>query len=400
MSAEYIKTAYIIRKMKLGQSDVLNQLCLEAGRIYTNCVIWFWRHIRRQNIWLSKYGMQKRLQNGKSTILYSQSAQKIIECFFSALKTWRSVRKINQSARPPHKPKKFFKVIWKKVAIRIINNNLVLSNAKGTKPFIIKDWKFDLPIQVEIGWNDSEYELRATYEKEIRKHEEGLIASCDLGEVHPACLGTNDFHLLLNGGVLRSKRRYREKLKAKLSSKIDQKKKGSERRKKLIISKQKKLKRLNNQINDIEHKLTSVAINTLHERGVRTLVIGDLRNIRIGKDWGKVQNQRMHQAPTGRIRHMLSYKAERLGWKTDMQNEAWTSKTCPSCGVRNKPKWRVYECPCGFSGHRDVVGQVNILRKYHGNAEGCRVIGVMASPSGVRYTPYLRCNSLSSARIS
>jgi len=390
-----------VRKMKLGRSETLDRLCREAGRIYTLSVVWFWRHVRRQGVWLSQYGMQKRLENGQPTILHSQSAQKAVECFFHALKTWRAERKTNPAIRPPHKLKKFFKVVWKKVAVRVINGDLVLSNAKGTDPFVVKDWKFDLPVQVEVGWDGDQYELRATYEQEAKAQEDGLVVSCDLGEVHPACVGTEDFHLLLSGGILRSKRRYREKLKAKLSSRIDRKKKGGKRRRKLIASKRRKLKRLDNQIRDIEHKLTSAAINALDERGARTLVIGDLRDIRIGYDKGKVQNQRMHQAPTGRIRHMLSYKAERLGWKVEPpQNESWTSKTCPACGARNTPTGRVYTCSaCGFVGHRDVVGQVNILKKYHGNVEGCRVIGAMASPIGLRWYPHLRCSSLSSARI-
>ena len=385
--------------MKLGQSEILERFCLEAGRIYTLCLVWFWRHVRRNGVWLSQYGMQKRLENGQPTILHSQSAQKAMDCFFHALKTWRTERKKKPVIRPPHKIKRFFKVVWKRAAIRIIDGGLVLSNSKRTDPFVIKNWKFDLPVQAEIGWDGNEYELRATYEEEAIAQEDGSVASCDLGEVHPAVVGTEDFHLILNGGVLRSKRRYREKLKAKLSAKIDRKKKGGKRRRKLAQSKQRKLRRLGNQIRDIEHKLTTAAINTLHERGVRTLVIGDLRDIRIGYDKGKVQNQRMHQAPTGRIRHYLEYKAERLGWETAIQNEAWTSKECPLCGKRNAPTGRVYRCSCGFVGHRDVVGQVNILKKYHGDDRARRVIGAMASPTGLRYAPHIRCSSLSSARI-
>jgi putative transposase len=381
---------------------MLERLALEAGRLYSLCVVWFWRHFRRHGVWLSQYMMQRRLKNGQPTILHSQSAQKAIECFFHALNTWKLTRKMNPNAKPPYRLKRFFKVLWKKSAIRILNGDLVLSNARKTEPFVVKDWKYALPVQVEIGWDGEQYELRATYEVEAEKQEDGLTASADLGEVHPAVVGTKDFHLILNGGVLRSKRRYREKLKAKLSSMIERKKKkGGKRRARLIASKKRQLRKLDNQIRDIEHKLTTFAINTLHERGVRKLVVGDVRDIRVGYDHGKVQNQRMHQAPMGRIRHYLEYKARRLGWDVPSpQNEAWTSKTCPSCGEKNDPKGRVYRCSmCGFVGHRDVIGQVNILRKYLGNVEGCRVVGAMASPSGVRYSPHLWCSSRRLARI-
>jgi hypothetical protein len=57
---------------------------------------------------------------------------------------------------------------------------------------------------------------------------------------------------------------------------------------------------MDHQIQDIEHKLTTRAINTLHARGVRTLVVGDVRDIRVGYDKGAVQNQRLHQARSAR----------------------------------------------------------------------------------------------------
>ncbi len=395
VTVQTVTQVHHVRKMKIGHGERLDALSRAAGAIYTATVIWFWRHVRRHGVWLSQYGMQKRLNNGQPAILYSQSAQKAIECFFHALKTWRSERKTNPTIRAPYKLKSFYKVVWKKAAIRLNGRKLLLSNAKGTDPLVF-DWPHEKPVQVELGWDGSQYELRATYETEISDAAPGQeVASCDLGEVHPAVVGTADFHLILNGGELRAKRRYREKLKAQLSAKIDRKKRGSKRRHRLVASKKRKLARLDNQIRDIEHKLTTAAINTLQERGVGTLAIGDLRDIRIDYDKGKVQNQRMHQAPIGRFRQYLTYKAERLGmFVPPLINEAYTSQECPRCNARTKPKDRRYQCTsCGFEAHRDAVGQVNILRKYLGNDGGCRVVGAMASLSGLRYVPQLRCRS-------
>lgn len=382
-----------VRKMKIERTSHLDTLALATGHIYTQTVVWYWRHVRRHGVWLSQYGMQRRLNNGQPTVLHSQSAQKAVECFYHALKTWKATKKTLPTAKPPHKTKKFYKVVWKKVAIRVSDGKLRLSNAKGTPPLAF-DWSYELPTQVEIGWDGSQYELRATYEEEVEPTKNTEIASCDLGEVHPAVIGTNDFNLILNGGELRAKRRYREKLMAEMAAIIDRKKKGSKRRKALILSKKKKLRHLDNQIRDIEHKLTTAAINTLHERGVGTLVIGDLRDIRVDYDKGKVQNQRMHQAPIGKFRRYLTYKAECLGWKVELIDEAWTSQECLRCRARTKPSGREYRCRvCGLVAHRDVVGQVNILKKYLGNDEGCQVVGAMASPIGLRYVPQLRCCS-------
>lgn len=382
-----------VRKLKIGRREDFDALALAAGRIYSMTVIWYWRHVRHCGVWMRPRDMERRLENGQPTPLHSQSAQRAIQCFFAALKTWRAAKKTNPALRAPHKTKRFYKVVWKKSAIRVVGGKLLLSNAKGAKPLVF-DWLHETPVQVEMGWDRSQYELRATYEETVDAEPGPEIASCDLGEVHPAVVGTKDFHLILNGGELRAKRRYREKLKAVFSTKIDRKKRGSKRRRRLIASKRKRVLKLNNQIRDIEHKLSTAAINTLHERGVGTLAIGDMRNIRVDYDKGKVQNQRMHQAPIGRFRDYLTYKGRRLGWKVDLVNEVWTSKTCLGCDARNAPKGRDYKCgACGFIGHRDVVGQMNILEKYLGNDRGCRVIGVMASPIGLRYVPHLRCRS-------
>jgi putative transposase len=385
---------YFVRKLKLGTSETLDKLSEESGRIYTLAKVWYWRIVRRKGIWLSEGAIQRVVANGQPTILHSQSAQKSIQCFMSALKTWRKARKLNPELRPPRKRKRYYKIVWKDQAIKLKNGRLILPNAQGTDPFIIEGWAHPKPVQAEIGWNGKEYELRASYEIVNEKTVEGSVGSVDLGEVHPAVMGTENIHVLLNGRLLRAKRRYRERLKAKLSAKIDRKKKGGKRRGRLIASKQRQLRKLDNQIRDIEHKLTTAGIKTLHDAGVRKLVIGDVRDIRVGYDRGKVQNQRLHQAPLGRIRSYLEYKGIRMGWQEPrLQSEAYSSKDCPACGARNSPKGRNYLCAsCGFKAHRDVVGQVNILAKYRGVCLS-HVIGAMASPIGIRWKPHLRCSS-------
>jgi putative transposase len=386
-------TLYCVRKKKLGRQEALDRLAVESGRVYTRAKVWFWRIVRRKNVWLSEAALQRVVANGQPTILHSQSAQKAIQCFYAALRTWRKARKINPDLRPPRKSKQFYKIVWKEQAIRLKDGRLILPNAKHETPFVIDEWSHPKPVQAEIGWDGKQYELRVSYEQAVHESE-GTVASVDLGEVHPAVMGTDTLHVILNGRLLRAKRRYRERIKGKLSAKIDRKKKGGARRTTLIRSKQRQLRKIDNQIRDIEHKLTAAGIQTLHERGVRKLVIGDVRDIRVGNDCGTVQNQRLHQAPLGRIRSYLAYKGVRLGWqKPDVQEESYTSKDCPQCRARNRPQGRTYVCVfCGLVAHRDVVGQVNILTKYRGACFG-HVIGAMASPIGIRWKPDLRCSS-------
>ena len=218
------------------------------------------------------------------------------------------------------------------------------------------------------------------------------VAGIDLGEIHMAVSHDGEQTHILNGRHLRSKRQYRNKLGEHLSKKSDRKKKGSRRRKKLIKSKKKQLKKLKNQIRDIEHKQTSWLVCTLHQEGVQTVVIGDVRDIRQDLDVGSKQNQKLHQWSHGSVRHMLTYKAERLGMVVALQEESYTSKTCPGCGHKrkSKPQGRVFHCTnkqCRFTWHRDGVGAVNIRRKY---LDCGPVVGAMALPTGMRFGPHVR----------
>src|SRR5438128_10186244 len=146
-----------------------------------------------------------------------------------------------------------------------------------------------------------------------------------------------------------------------LNKKIDRKKKGSKRRKKLIASKKRQLGKLKNQIKDIEHKQTTGLVSTLHREGVQTVVIGDVRDIRQDLDVGSMNNQKLHQWSHGHVRHLLTYKAERHGMAVSLQEESYTSKNCPVCGHKRKrkPQGRVFRCPNkqgGFRWQRAGVG--------------------------------------------
>ncbi len=59
----------------------------------------------------------------------------------------------------------------------------------------------------------------------------------------------------------------------------------------------------------------------------------------------------------------IAYKAERLGIKVEAVGPAYTSQECPACSARNKAQDRTYVCAkCGWHGHRDSVGAINIGR--------------------------------------
>lgn len=383
-----IMPRYIVRKLKIDKTPQLDELARAAGELYSRTLVSFWRTVRKKDVWLSGYTMERW---HVSPLLHAHTCDAITQSFYASLKSWRSRRKLAPNSKPPKRRRWFYKVIWKSSALSLKNGKLRLSNGKGNQPLVV-DWNWEKPKQIEMGWNKQSqcYELRACYASEkVELKKTGGLSGCDLGEIHPMVFSNGVDTDIFNGRLLRSKRQYQNKLKAKLAKLVDTKKRGSKRRKRLIKSQQKQLAKIKNQIKDIEHKLTSKAVSMLQEKGIQTLVIGDVRDIRKNINYGKKANQKLHQWSAGSTRQKLEYKCAQVGIKTELINEAYTSQTCPACGERHKPKNRQYKCKCGFRHHRDGVGCYNIRKKYLGFVP---VVGLMASPVGVRWNPHLQCN--------
>ena len=314
-------SAYRVRRVKIGTSEQLNELAQECGRLYSQTLVSFWRTVRHKGIWLQPKHLMRWHSSKK---LHAHTADACVQAFFAAMNSWRERRKDDPNAKPPHKRKRFFRIEYKRSAMLLQEGRLRLSNGKGNAPLILR-WEWDLPQTVVIHWTGMQYEAIATYEEPpvYGPFPPGKIAGIDLGEVHMAAHDGEYTHIL-NGRLLRSKVQYRNKLQAKLNSRIDGKmKKGSKRRKRVIRSKKQQLKKIEHQIKEIEHKQTSRLITTLHQAGVQTLVIGDVRDLRQGNDVGSTNNQKIHQWSAGSVRFKLTYKAKRLGMEVVLQEEGY-----------------------------------------------------------------------------
>lgn len=104
--------------------------------------------------------------------------------------------------------------------------------------------------------------------------------------------------------------------------------KGSLRWQKLQRRK-KQLRKLENQIRVILHKQTTALVYTLNKRGVQTVAISDVRDLRKRVDDGSGANQQIDQLVTGKFRWLITLKAEQLGMCMVIQNEAYSSLKCP-----------------------------------------------------------------------
>ena len=386
------------RKLHIGESDRLDNLSSASAELWNNICKWYWRTVDRQDHWLTKGAMMEWHTSGHD-IFHAHTAQSVADQFYDAISSWHGN---NQKGNPPQNcSKQWNKICWKKEAIKLKDDGVLrLSNGWHNDPILI-DWPVDKePVFVEIGWNRG-YEVRATYEVEPKDQTTGdKIAGIDLGEKHLSAIATENGSILLNGGELRALRKYQNQTKAKLNKKISRKEKGSNRWKKLVKSKNKQLDHIQNKITDLLHKLSRKLIDMCLKRDVSTVVIGELKGIRDGVNYGSRMNQRLHQWAHRRFADYVKYKAKESGMDVIYADEKYTSQTCPRCGTTKEShkNGRQFKCSnCGYEAHRDSVGAFNIRKKYVSEdadqkASSC-LPGAMASPSGVRFDPHLQCNS-------
>ena len=345
---------------------------------------------QRKGIWLSKGAVQKYLRL-RGYALHSQSVQACVDSYFDALSSYRQVKTSNPDAKPPKRTPRYFKVRWKSGAIRHKDGYLILSNGKGRDPVILKtDVK---PKYVEMYFHRGAYHFALVSKVDVPpKQETGITVAVDMGEIHPIVSHDGQKTIIYNGRLLRSIVQYRNKVKARLQAKIERCTKRSKRWYRLICTQRRVLDKLNAQIKDAEHKITSRFISDCEKAKADTIVVGDLTGIRNRVKFSKKSNQKLHQWAFSRIQQKLCYKAELAGLHVTFVSETYTSQTCPKCGNRKKPTNRNYTCThCGFKYHRDGVGAVNIWNKVSGFLFN-PVVGVLASPAGVKFNWHL-CRS-------
>jgi putative transposase len=135
------------------------------------------------------------------------------------------------------------------------------------------------------------------------------------------------------------------------------------------------------------HAVSKDIVAGCAERGVGTIVVGDLSGIRNCEDWGDHGNLDLHGWAFDRFTTMLEYKAEERGIDLEQVDERGTSKTCSVCGTEDRSqrvKRGSYVCDCGFVGNADCNGAENIRRKVLPSLatdRGDRDNGWMAQPA-------------------
>jgi len=125
---------------------------------------------------------------------------------------------------------------------------------------------------------------------------------------------------------------------------------------------------------DTNHKLSHQIVTHAQQQGVGVIRIERLAGIRqrttrrtartSGGAKARKNNRLIATWTFHQLATFIAYKAERAGIAVEWVDPAHTSQICPACFTRNKAADRRYVCAeCGWTGHRDTVGAINISRR-------------------------------------
>ena len=359
-----------LQRLSAQQEALCKFLREEAGHCWTDMLT---AHIEsRSGKWLSSLDLSKLFKGQYA--LHSQTVQALAQKLEYNVDTARELRKTDPETRYPYHFKKYQTVVWKESAIhRLEGGQILLSNGKNHQPLIltIPDEHIGVDIcKAELTWRADHYELCLTIDTgtvDPLPKESGQIAGVDLGEVNIAAIATEAGDaLVVSGRVLRSVKRLRNKRHAALESLISRCKPGSKRYRRLKKSKAKASAKMNRQQRDILHKASRQVVEFCQANDVKSIAVGDVRDIQDGVDLGSNSNQKISQWSHGQFVKYLAYKSAKYGMPTGYLPENYSTRTCSRCSrvVKRAPRGRVYTCTgCGAVIHRDANGASNICSR-------------------------------------
>jgi putative transposase len=355
---------------------------LEAARVWMYCLE---RHrvarVERSG-WPDRDDLQRETKGGQFA-LHSQSIQMVCQQFLTNVETIKQLRQGNPRHRYPYHPKKYRTVQWPAQAVCRQGKRLILPMGRGRKSFSFH--LPDLPEQigaVSLVWRGG-YELHlvvpAAPEAEVPAPTAPAVqAAVDLGEIHQAAVTTSTGQgLIVTGRGIRSLKRHYNMMLGRLSRLQSRCSQGSKRWRRLQYAKARESGKCKRRVRDLRHKGTRQVVDFCQQAGVQALYVGDPHGVR-RENKGRHHNQRMSQWEYGQDKRYLHEKCAQVGIACFSGSERGTSSRCPRCDWKKKPRGRNWTCRrCGFVGHRDIVGSMNM----HPLAFGSRI----GYPSSLTY---------------
>jgi len=296
--------------------------------------------------------------------LHSHTAQAVMHKLAESYRSWFKLRKTDPNAHPPgfRKKNSISTITFSKFAIKMENHRLRLTLAKGkhlwldyyAQPGVEITQKNVVRVEITNGYANIVYKVE---EPELKQS--GQVMAIDLGVVNTAATIKEDgkTKIYSGKGILAIQRYFNKeiaKLQSIVMSQSDDKKRWSKRLSELSRKKKR-------QIKHVLHAQTRAIVEDCKNTGVKEVVIGDLRNIRKGKEkWNKKSNQKLHAWNFRQFTEFLRYKLTLEGIQMVTVNEKSTSKKCCRCGYENRynrKKRGWIRCrECGHEENADING--------------------------------------------
>ena len=247
--------------------------------------------------------------------------------------------------------------------VKIEDNHIILIKPRGSS--YTKDdlkirfkrnkikYEFDKVNEFTISRENNKYYISFNFYTDIESKETNGAVGIDLG--------IKNFTICSDGVVFENKRFLEKSLrKLKISQrKLSKKKKGSNNRDKQKLKVSKLHKKVKNQRNDYQHKVSREIANKYKVICLETLKVKNMiKNRKLSKA--------IQDASWNSFVSKLEYKvAENQGYLVKIDRFYPSSKTCSNCGcVKDKLSLseRTYKCnECGFTIDRDLNASINIL---------------------------------------
>ena len=343
----------LFRRLKAAQH--------EAARVWNLCMETHQQARMSHAKWPGRHELEQATKGHFA--LNAQVVQQIVHAFLANVETTRTLRREHPEMRMkyPWREKQFYPVKWPAQAVHREKGRVVLPMGKGRSSLVLPLALPDNAGACTLVWNGG-FELHVCVEIPQRDAAPGSVqATLDLGEIHLAAVTTNTGKAaIITGRGIRSLKRQRSQQLGRFAKKQSRCTKHSRRWKKLQRARNKVCRRIERRVRDLRHKATRQVIDFCVEHEVGTLFIGNPHSVR-SRDCGRYHNQRMALWEYGRDIDYLCHKSKQARIVCITGSERGTSSRCPRCGHKHKPRGRNWACRrCGFRGHRDLVGSVNM----------------------------------------
>jgi len=315
--------------------------------------------------------------------LHSQSSQRVIQELAEAFESWYGHRENgDQNANPPgyrkygdHHPRSTVTFKQKGFKHDAEYGRVRLSKGRNLKEspyahdYVLCDYEVIAPPETQVTnvqqvravHEHGEWRLHLVCRVEIDAAESpgDRTAGIDLGISNVAAVSFGDEAILYPGGALKEDEYYFAKERAKCDDPACQEAQRLEETRSARRT-------------HFLHAVSKHIVAECVERGVGTIVVGDLSGIREDEDgevknWGRHGNLDLHGWAFDRFTSMLEYKAEERGIDVEQVDERGTSKTCSECGTTDgsqRVERGLYVCKsCGVIANADVNGAENIRQK-------------------------------------